>query len=239
MNLVISQSMFFPWIGFIQLVNAADTYVRYDDVKFSKGSFTNRVQIRTKKGKTWLTLPVGSQDDRPINKVDIRDPDVVFARIRAQVIENYRAAQFVDDAVSLIDLIQNARESNLSEIAFRSTMELLKYFGIEEHLTVTDVCQLKVGGNGSDRVLEICQRLGAKNYLSATGGVKYLAHQKFQDAGVTVKYPRYNLTPWKQIDKSFDPYVSALDVVANCGSSVRDMLETNFQSWRDLVEPAT
>ena len=43
---VISQPMYFPWVGFLSQISMASTIIWLDDVQFSKGSFTNRVQIK-------------------------------------------------------------------------------------------------------------------------------------------------------------------------------------------------
>jgi hypothetical protein len=40
-TVVISQPMFFPWVGMLEQLKLADTYVHYDDVQFEKGSFSN------------------------------------------------------------------------------------------------------------------------------------------------------------------------------------------------------
>ncbi|NBX37756.1 MAG: hypothetical protein EBR10_11170, partial [Planctomycetes bacterium] len=50
MRIVISQSMYFPWVGFLEQMSLADIFVVYDDVQFSKGSFTSRVQAKTAAG---------------------------------------------------------------------------------------------------------------------------------------------------------------------------------------------
>ena len=39
---VISQPMYFPWVGFLSQISMASTIIWLDDVQFSKGSFTNR-----------------------------------------------------------------------------------------------------------------------------------------------------------------------------------------------------
>src|ERR1700677_4688611 len=57
-TVVISQPMFFPWPGFLEQVACADVLVHYDDVQFSKGSFTNRVQVKTAQGVKWMTVPL-------------------------------------------------------------------------------------------------------------------------------------------------------------------------------------
>ena len=36
MNVVISQPMLFPWVGMLEQVRLADSYVHYSDVQFSK-----------------------------------------------------------------------------------------------------------------------------------------------------------------------------------------------------------
>ena len=43
---VISQPMYFPWIGFLSQLSMANTIIWLDDVQFSKGSFINRIQIK-------------------------------------------------------------------------------------------------------------------------------------------------------------------------------------------------
>ena len=47
MKVVISQPMFFPWRGYIELCRSADIIVMYDDIqKIQIGSYPNRVQIK-------------------------------------------------------------------------------------------------------------------------------------------------------------------------------------------------
>ena len=57
MRVVVSQSMLFPWVGLLEQLRLADVFVHYDDVQFSKGSFVNRVQIKTASGVRWMTIP--------------------------------------------------------------------------------------------------------------------------------------------------------------------------------------
>ena len=74
MNVVISQSMYFPWIGLFEQVRLSDLFIHYDDVQFTRG-FYNRVQIKTRNGIRWLTIPLldrktGQNIDEV--KIDIR-----------------------------------------------------------------------------------------------------------------------------------------------------------------------
>ena len=57
-TVVISQPMYLPWPGFLDHILRADVLVWLDDAMFSKGSFTNRVQMRHPAGKSWMSLPL-------------------------------------------------------------------------------------------------------------------------------------------------------------------------------------
>jgi len=60
MKVVISQSMYFPWVGLLEQVRQSDAFVHYDDVQFTRG-FYNRVQVKTSRGTQWLTVPLRDQ----------------------------------------------------------------------------------------------------------------------------------------------------------------------------------
>ena len=59
-RVVVSQTMFFPWIGLFEQVRLADVFVHYDDVQFARG-FMNRVQVKVADGWRWLTAPTTGQ----------------------------------------------------------------------------------------------------------------------------------------------------------------------------------
>ena len=57
-SVVITQPMYFPWIGMLEQMRLADHFVSYAGAAFSKGGFTNRVQVKTANGVHWLTVPL-------------------------------------------------------------------------------------------------------------------------------------------------------------------------------------
>ena len=58
-TVMISQPMYFPWAGFIAQMALADVMIWLDDVQFSKGSFTNRIQVKTASGPIkWMSIPL-------------------------------------------------------------------------------------------------------------------------------------------------------------------------------------
>ena len=75
MKAVILQPSYIPWRGFFDQIYRADVFVFYDDVQYDKRGWRNRNQIKTPRGKQWLTIPVhsrGAQTEHiPINQIRI------------------------------------------------------------------------------------------------------------------------------------------------------------------------
>lgn len=83
--------------------------------------------------------------------------------------------------------------------------------------------------------MDICLHLGAKYYLTGHGARNYLDHEKFEKEGVEVAYMNYVLDPYPQLHGEFTPYVSALDLVANCGKDGLKYIQGNTLNWREFI----
>ncbi len=81
---------------------------------------------------------------------------------------------------------------------------------------------MKATGAASDLVLNLCQEVGAKRYLSGAGGKNYLEPESFEKAGVEIVY-RPSMLPeaYPQLfpNAGFINHLSALDIVLNCGDA--------------------
>lgn len=236
MKVVISQSMYFSWVGFLEQLRLADLFVRYDDVPFSKGSFTNRVQIKTSTGRRWLTVPLsGLRLGQRIDEVQLDDGQDWRAQHRTQLVQAYRKAPFAAEMLALVDSVFAKPAITLSELAHASTFALADYFGLSDHLHQYDAVTLGVAGNSSQRVLEIVRILGGTVYVTGHGARNYLDHAAFEQAGVQVRYMQYNCSIYPQLHEEFTPYVSALDLVANCGREGVKFICSESTYWREFL----
>ena len=57
-NIMIRQPGYFPNIGFFKKIQSSHMFVFLNDVQFSKDSFDNRNQIKTKNNSEWITVPL-------------------------------------------------------------------------------------------------------------------------------------------------------------------------------------
>lgn len=236
MKVVISQSMYFSWIGFLEQLRLADLFVRYDDVSFSKGSFTNRVQIKTAAGPRWLTVPLsGLRLGQRIEEVRLDDSRDWRAQHRAQLAQAYRKAPFAAEMLALVDSVFAKPAITLSQLAHDSTFALADYFGLSAHLHQYDAGTLGITGSSSQRVLGIVQALGGTVYITGHGGRNYLNHAAFEQAGIQVRYMKYNCSIYPQLHGEFTPYVSTLDLVANCGREGIKFICSESTYWKEFL----
>lgn len=237
MNIVISQSMLFPWVGMLEQVRLADCFVHYDDVQFSKGSFVNRVQVKTATGRRWMTVPLKNRRlGQKINQVAMapvstwRDSHLELLRT------GFQGAPYAEDALEIASQVYAREYADIGALARASLMALVQYFGLDRSTTFLDVIDLGIGGLRSERVLEIVKRLKGKTYITGLGALKYLDHVSFEANDIAVQYMRYRCCPYPQLHGEFTPYVSGLDLVANCGKEGKRCICSGTIDWRNLVD---
>ena len=237
MNVVISQSMLFPWVGLLEQIRLADTYVYYDDVQFSKGSFVNRVQVKTAQGMRWMTVPLQNLHlGQRIDEVKVAPA----ARWRDKHLEllksSFQGARYFDDALELAAQVYSVEYPDVGALSRASLMSLVKYFGLETSKKFIDVKELSIEGGNSDRVLSIVKKLKGRNYITGLGALKYLEHERFYRDWILVSYMQYRCSRYPQLYGDFTPFVSGLDLVANCGKDGVRFIGSKAVDWRLLAD---
>jgi hypothetical protein len=234
MKIVISQSMFFPWVGLLEQIRLADIYVYYDDVQFSKGSFVNRVQIKTDRGQQWLTVPILQNFGQSIAEVPI-DYRQNWQERHLQILKRaYDQANFRDEMLTLVTDLYQQNHACIGSLSRASLQSIIQYFGLEKGRKFVDVTTLNIDGTSSRRVLDVVIALQGTQYITGHGAAKYLDHSLFETTHIDVRYMKYQKKPYPQLYGDFTPFVSCLDLIANCGQAGRLYIGSDTVSWQDF-----
>ena len=239
MRVVISQPMFFPWVGMFEQIRLANIYVHYSDVQYSKGSFVNRVQIKTPMGVRWLTVPLqrftlGQRIDQiQIAKSDWRSKHLELLK------QSYRRAPYMNDMFNLVEQVYSHNYLTIDELSRASLDAVCHYYQLNPACRFLNARDLAINGKGSQRVLDIVQALGGTVYITGHGAKNYLDHARFEAAGVRVEYMNYQCKPYPQMHGAFTPYVSILDLIANMGQAGREYICSDTLYWRDFLNGST
>lgn len=230
--------MLFPWVGLLEQIRLADVIVHYDDVQFSKGSFVNRVQIKCPEGVKWLTVPVSNlKFGQKIDELSIDDTknwrrahEDMFHRALGGASNYHHVSRIISDVYS-------TDNKSLARLVRHSFLSLIQYFGLDKGRMFVSTQELvSKKGSGSQRVLDIVRELGGKRYITGHGARNYLDHQLFERHGIDVEYMNYERAPYPQQFGAFTPYVSSLDLIANCGHTGADYIVSGSKNWREFLD---
>jgi phosphoribosyl-AMP cyclohydrolase len=235
-KIVISQPMFFPWIGMLEQIRLADVFVYYDDVQFSKGSFTNRVQIKTPQGIKWLTVPVNVRLGENINQVKLNGTDDWKKSHLSLLSQTYETADFISDMQELVGKVYARSFNNISELSVASMEALCEYFSIGMKTYFVKSSDLNIKGSSSGRVFDIVKHFGGDVYITGHGAKNYLDHDLFEKNDIRVEYIDYEKKSYQQLYGEFTPFVSALDLVANAGKQGKEVICSKSIYWKDFLE---
>ena len=220
-----NQPYFIPYLGFWQLVNAADLFLIGDNYNFIRHGWIQRNRILVCGQPFFLGLEVKHLTSfKKINETEFMDFDV--NQKLNTVSHAYRRAPQFDAGYALIKKILGYPERNVAEFLFNSIKEVCQYLEISTKF----IRSSEIPGNDSFkreyRIFDFCQRLGGDTYINAVGGQDLYHFDDFEKHGVTLKFIHPNLRPYKQFSNEFVPGLSILDVIMfNPLNAIKDMLE--------------
>ncbi|MBP0582063.1 WbqC family protein [Labrys sp. LIt4] len=232
-TVVITQPMLFPWPGFFEQLALADVYVYLDDAQFSKGSFTNRVQVKVGDQVKWMTIPLaGGGTYKPIMDLDATAADWRTTH-QSLLKQSLAGASHAQDAIDILS--KSYEREKLCDALIQSIELSAAYIGIGKSRKITHSSELDIPGSSWKRVLDIVLSLGGTRYLTGHGAARYMDHEAFEASGVSVEYMDYSLTPWPQGDTAFTPYVSILNLIGHAGRDAHQYLKPRTTPWREFL----
>jgi len=211
-TVVISQPMYFPWVGFMAQMALADILIWLDDAQFSKGSFTNRVQVRYAQATKWMTIPLVRDGSFP-RIMDLGLPgESVFQAHRALLSQSLRSRPGRQQALGLFD--ESMASSSLVGRLIASAEVTAQRWGVLPAWRLRS-SEMDVPGHSWQRVLNLVKAVGGTRYITGHGAAAYLCHEAFDAASIAVEYMVYDPVPWNQVDDFFTPYVANLDLFSS------------------------
>lgn len=236
MKVAAHQPHFLPWLGYLNKVAAADTFVWLDTVSYRKNYFQNRCRIHPlKDDEQWLTVPVHAHLDTPITQVE-----VAGSRWRKKMVatleQGYAKAPFYEDYWPSYREILLGDDRRLSELNWRLFRQLMVDCELEG-IQVVRAGELSASSDDpNQRLIELCLELGGDTYIAGRGGRDYMDVDAFGDAGIDVV--------WQDFDPRSASYphgsgttvhgLSALDALFHLGGAETGALAR--RAWAPPVE---
>jgi hypothetical protein len=219
MNIVISQPMFFPWIGIFEQIRLANIYIHYDDVQLPQGrSFINRVQIKTKDGIKWLTVPLKRNNNCRLIRDAYISYDENWPEKHLKFLKsNFQKSPHAEEMISIVELVYKHKFETISQLNIYAIEEISKYFGLFNDKEFYISSGLNIPSFKSQHLLEIVIKFRCATYVTGWGAKNYIDYTLFESNNIDIQYMDYENKAYSQLYGEFTPFVSILDLIANAG----------------------
>ncbi len=231
MKLAIMQPYFFPYIGYFQLINAADKFVVYDNIQFTKKGWINRNRILVNGAAEYISLPLSKGSD--YLNVDQRKLAGTFKTERIKLLrrinESYRKAPQFDTIYPLIESVINAEEENLFGFIYQSLQAVCQFLDIKTEFIISSTLPIDHQLRSQDKVIAICDALGANQYINTIGGKELYSKEIFQQYNIELNFIQSGTVEYPQFTNEFVPWLSIIDVMMfNSKEKVKEYLQNNY-----------
>jgi hypothetical protein len=218
-RIAVLQPSYLPWLGYFDQMARTDAFVFYDDVQFDKNGWRNRNRIRTAGGQgwQWLTVPVLTKGRHApkIREVEINNTEAWRRKHLASLTQEYGGSPFFKDYIGFFEEAYGRDWSSLRDLCVHFIRGLCGIFGIGTPVHFSS--EIGAGGARVERLVAICERLGADEYLTGDAAEDYLTPEPFDAKGIRILYQRYQHPEYSQQHRPFVSHLSAVDLLFNCG----------------------
>ncbi len=222
MIIFVHQPEYIPWLGFFDKLARCDTFVIYDDAQFQHGGFHNRNRIRTKKGWSWLTVPIVHNHPQTIKDVRIAGKDWREKQLRV-ITHNYEGTPFFDDYFPLIKEAINFDHELLISLNLHLIKMVADKLSIKVHMVRSSEFPYS-GKEKNQKLVSMCRFFGADQYLSGSGGKAYVKENMFAEANIKILWHSYDHPSYRQKFDEFQPNMSIIDLLFNLGPLAKETI---------------
>lgn len=207
------QPYFLPYIGYFQLIAAADMFVVYDNIKYTKKGWINRNRILQNGEALTVSLPLKKDSDY----LDICERELAPSFNRNKLLNQfsgaYRRAPYFLQTFPLLEQIVLFEDANLFRFLLHSVGKTCKHLGITTEIRTSSDIAIDHNLKSEDKVLALCDAVGATTYVNAIGGLDLYGTDAFRQRGIDLKFLRSRQIEYPQFDAKFIPWLSIIDMM--------------------------
>lgn len=211
MKLAIMQPYYFPYLGYWQLFNYVDVFVIYDDVQFMKGGWVNRNRILINGKINYVTIPL----KKASHKANINEKEIMsgfnFSQHKSLIHIAYKDSPHNNQINLLLESIANNNSTNLSDFLYDTIVAVADLINSQTKIIKSSDLSIDQDLKGQERVLEICKKLNANEYINPIGGKELYNKNSFNEEGIELRFLQKKSIVYPQCNNF--PFVDNLSIV--------------------------
>lgn len=236
------QPYVFPYIGYHQLMHAADVFVLLDDVNFIKKGWINRNRLRLNGEAHTFTIPIQGLSQHATIRASMIAPDPSWkAKLLGQLRHAYgKAPGFARHFPPIAAMVEQAQGS-IADLAAESIRYVARTAGLATRIHLASDAGLDPELKGQERIIALAQRHGAERYINPANGAGLYSEERFTAAGIELRFLRMDgdLHYMQQGPAPFIQGLSIIDVLMNVDDAELERLLGRYQLFTAAELAAT
>jgi hypothetical protein len=219
------QPFFAPFPLFYMKAHLSSAMVILDDVQFpQRTTWLTRNRFKNDQGILWLSIPVWRKGLglQKIKDVRICSEGSWARKHLASLKTSYANAPYLSEHLDFVSEVFSGRFGNLLDL----NMTIIEYLKKSLMIDTPIILQSHLGikAEGSQLLIEICRKMGSRDYVAQASAKKYLNQELFSSAGISLHCftPRPPIYP--QLWGDFVYNLSTFDLLFNCGPKSHEVL---------------
>ena len=225
MILSANQPYFAPFPGFFYKAWMSDLFVVLDNVQFPQGTtWITRNRFKSHQGALWITVPVWKKGLglQKISEIRVCHEGRWAKKHLESLKTAYRKAPYLSEHLGFLEEMFSEKNEKLVDLNLAVIHYLMRALEIKTRLVL--LSDLNVPSAGNRRLVDLCTKLGASQFVAQAPAKKFLNEKSFQDAGVKITYVNPPAPIYPQLWGAFLANLSIFDLVLNCGPRSHDIL---------------
>ena len=222
MKLCIMQPYFFPYLGYFDLLHNVDLFIVYDTIQYIKQGWINRNRILhpNKIGWQYISVPVNkasfhSSYRTSIDDVKITDNKPWKQHILGQLAHYKKTASHADEVLDFVKNSLAVDETYISRLNVHILACCANLLNINfQYLFCSEIgIELNTKRSPEERILDLCESFGAKEYVNLPGGVDLYHPEAFESRNIRLSFRRLPPLVYPTEQYVFEPNLSIIDIL--------------------------
>lgn len=230
MRLASMQPYFFPYLGYFSLIKHTDIFIINSSVQFITQGWIERNRVlKPTEGWLYIRVPLLKHSHKSMIKdIKIDNNQNWKMKILAQLDHYKKKAPFYNNTILLLEEIFENNYEDITSLNKKALESVCKYLGIEKKINLFSDMGLSIDTPKApdEWGLNICKSInGVTEYWNPPGGMSFYDKNKYEKAGIKLKFLKINLKPYDQKRQIFEPGLSIIDVMMfNSKEEIQSML---------------
>ncbi|WCH27088.1 WbqC family protein [Aeromonas salmonicida] len=215
MNIAVMQPYAFPYLGYFQLIHAANLFVIFDDVAYIKRGWINRNRILTQKGEYVFTVPISkASQNKNINQHVLADLPGFRTKFKKLLNENYKRAAYFEQGYELVSQCLVSDHDNLASFCEETIKTICTALSIKTNMVRSSILDNDKNLKAEQKIIDLVRGVQGSTYVNLPGGRELYKHKNFDNAGLQLRFINSGpIQTYPQICSGFTPNLSIIDLL--------------------------